>query len=90
VILSFDDELQMAQWCEAIWPGRKTAEIRMAIERRSRSALAKLMRIFGNWLQAALAAGKADCNDATKEERVDDYESWWIRSYRGGAMVIGI
>lgn len=32
VIHDFDDELEMARWCEAIWPCPKTREIRAGIE----------------------------------------------------------
>jgi hypothetical protein len=31
VIHTFDDELTMAQWCEAIWPCEKSARIRCSI-----------------------------------------------------------
>jgi hypothetical protein len=32
VIHGFNDELEMARWCEAIWPGERTRGIRAAIE----------------------------------------------------------
>jgi hypothetical protein len=32
VLHDFDDELEMAKWCEAIWPSEKTRQIRTSIE----------------------------------------------------------
>jgi hypothetical protein len=36
VIMDFDDEFEMAKWCEAVWPGPDTSGIRRAIEAERR------------------------------------------------------
>jgi hypothetical protein len=36
VVHDFDDELEMAKWCEAIWPCAMTTEIRTTIEAERR------------------------------------------------------
>jgi hypothetical protein len=38
VIHDLDDELEMAKWCEVIWPGETTRQIRTGIEAERRSA----------------------------------------------------